>query len=109
MKRIRAILAIAAAISGLTACGDRSDNNAAIDQNNLQSADENNLSNGAQDMVPPAQDAGPQAQAEPQTANNRNSEAEEPRRPPPKAPPLEPEPDPHAGHDMNNFADMSHD
>ena len=111
MKRSPAILAVAAAISGLTACGDSGGGNAAVDHNDVQSAGGNMLSNDATDIVTPApvENGDAPVPAEPQPADDRSSEADEPRRPPPAAPPLAPEPDPHAGHDMNNMADMSHD
>lgn len=50
-----------------------------------------------------------------QPATNTASEprpkarADDTRRPPPKATRPQPEPDPHAGHDMGNMANMSHD
>ena len=121
MNRKLEILALAAAIPGLAACGDRSAENAAMDQNVLQATQENILSNEAgnvsssapienmDEATPSEAPAQPGGEEAPLPKNEASSERDDSRRPPPEAPRPQPEPDPHAGHDMNNMAEMSHD
>jgi hypothetical protein len=120
MNRNMAFVALAA-IPGLTACGDRSGENAAIDQNVLQASQEDVLSNDAGNIsasapienvdtaTPSEAPESPRGEEAPVPKNESSAERDDGGRPPPEAPRPQPEPDPHAGHDMNNMAEMSHD
>lgn len=130
MKRIITFLTFAAAAVGLASCGEQSPENAAVDQNKVQQLGENILLDDPQNVNGPAPSAAPtsnasqpsvpipadppEAQPRPRSdeppQGSRASPVDEQRRAPPPAPPRpKAEPDPHAGHDMANMANMSRD
>jgi len=130
MTRIITLLTFAAAAVGLASCGEQSGENAAADQNNARQAGENILLEDPRNLnapAPPTAPAGnakapsvpspadaPEAQPRPGSDEPpqgiRASPVDEQRRaPPPTAPRSKAEPDPHAGHDMANMTNMSHD
>lgn len=129
MKRIITFPTLIAAAAVLAGCDAQSGENGAADQNNLLQAGETILLDDPQNVNSPAPSipsagiasepsepskaAPPDVEGRPRSdeppGGNRATLADEQRRPPPKAPRPRPEPDPHAGHDMGDMANMSHD
>lgn len=115
MKQISQVsvgLVLAAAIA---ACGQAGNNNASVAVENELPPAEAPMTNALENAVTEPQGnalevAPPSSErATNPASDNRSGEADDTRRPPPKASRPQPEPDPHAGHDMGNMANMSHD